>query len=274
MTNKITYITLFLIFASVVSLFGQSERKYIRNGNHIYDEAINDSLEVDSTLMQKAEVEYRKAIERKASTFEGRNNLGNSLYRQKKYEDALKEWESLTSLNVDEKKKGRLYHNIGNAYLMNNKLKESIEAYKNALRNYPSDTATKYNLAFAQSKLRQQQQQQQQQQNQDQNQDQNQQNQQNKDQQQQQQNQQDKQQNQQQQNQQQQEQQAQEQQAQEKKGNEEKGQPQEMKEGEKISKKDAERILRALQMDEKQLQEKLKKLKNKNKNRKKTDKDW
>jgi Ca-activated chloride channel family protein len=270
MTNKITLLTIFLIFSSVISLWAQSERKYIRSGNHIYSEALDDSLQVDSVLMQKAEIEYRKAIDRKAGTFEGRNNLGNSLYRQKKYEDALKEWESLTSLNVDEKKKGQLYHNIGNAYLMNNKLKESIEAYKNALRNYPNDTATKYNLAFAQSKLQQQQQQQQ-------NQDQNQQNDQNQDQQQQQQQQQQQEQQnqqQQQQNQQQQEQQAQEQQAQQQQGKEEQGQPQEMKEGEKISKKDAERILRALQMDEKQLQQKLKKLKNKNQNRKKKDKDW
>jgi tetratricopeptide (TPR) repeat protein len=262
MTNKTIYLTLLIVFATTFSAFAQSERKYIRSGNNIYNEALDDSLQVDSVLMQKAEVEYRKAIDRKPSSFEGRNNLGNSLYRQKKYEDALKEWESLTSLNLDEKKKGRLYHNIGNAYLMNNKLKESIEAYKNALRNYPNDTATKYNLAFAQSKLRDQQQQQQQ------NQDQNQQNDQNKDQQQQQQDQQ------QQQNQQQKEQQAQEQQAQQQQGQEQQAQQQEMKEGDKISKKDAERILRALQMDEKQLQQKLKKLKNKNKNTKKKDKDW
>lgn len=259
MTNRITYLTLLIILATAISAFAQSERKYIRSGNGIYGEALNDSLQVDSVLMQKAEVEYRKAIDRKPSSFEGRSNLGNSLYRQKKYDDALKEWESLTSLNVNEKKKGQLYHNIGNAYLMNNKLKESIEAYKNALRNYPNDTATKYNLAFAQSKLRQQEQQQQQQ-----NQDQNQQQDQNQDQQQQQQ----------QDQQQQQEQQAQEQQAQQQQGQEQQAQEQQVKEGDKISKEDAERILRALQMDEKQLQQKLKKLKNKNTNTKKTDKDW
>lgn len=267
MMRKYINILLVLMLVMVSHGFGQKERKYIRSGNDMYYEALDDSLQVDSALMQKAEVEYRKAIEQKPSTYEGRNNLANSLYRQKKYEEALNEWESLTSLNVKERKKSKLYHNIGNAYLMNNKLKESIEAYKNALRNYPNDTATKYNLAFAQSKLRKQQQQQQQNQQNKQNQDQ--------DKQKQQQDQQKKQQQQQQQQKQQGEQekrQQQQQQAQQKPGEQKKGKKGE--EGEKISKEDAMRILKALEIDEKKLQEQLKRRTKKSSSSKKTEKDW
>ncbi len=251
-------LTLMLLFAS--QAYGQKERKYIRSGNDMYYEALDDSLQVDSALMQKAEVEYRKAIEKKPSTYEGRNNLANSLYRQKKYEEALEEWESLTSLNVDERKKSKLYHNIGNAYLMNSKLKKSIEAYKNALRNYPSDTATKYNLAFAQSKLQEQQQQQKQ----------NQQNQ-NKDQKKQQQKQDQQQQKQQQQSEQEKREQ-QQQKAQQKPGEQKQGKKGEK--GEKISEEDAMRILKALEIDEKKLQQELKRRTKKSSKSKKTEKDW
>src|SRR6056297_2805889 len=118
MSNKKHIIIIALLLAILAGnshLYAQQERKYIRNGNDLYFEAMDDSLNVDSSLMQKAEVEYRKAIEKKPSTYEGRNNLGNSLYRQQKFEDAREEWVSLTSLNIDSKKKGKLYHNIGNA---------------------------------------------------------------------------------------------------------------------------------------------------------------
>jgi Ca-activated chloride channel family protein len=43
--------------------------------------------------------------------------------------------------------------------LQNKKLEESIEAYKKALLNNPKDEETRYNLAYAQDKLKQQQQQ-------------------------------------------------------------------------------------------------------------------
>lgn len=258
-----TLIATILLLILMEPASAQVDRKYIRSGNEYYKAAFADSTKTDSTLLQNAEVEYRKAIEKKPSSFEGRNNLANSLYKQKKYDEALKEWQSLTGLNIDARKKASLYHNIGNTHLMSNELEKGIEAYKNALRNYPNDTATKYNLAFAQSKLKQQQQQQQNQdQNQDQNQEQDQKNQQ----------QQQNQQQQEQEQQQQQEQQAQQQQGEEKQGEQQQGQ--ESENGEEISKQDAMRILQALEKDEKQLQQELKRNRKKNSKSKKTDKDW
>lgn len=272
MIKYLTCILFLFILAGLSETQAQQERKYIRSGNDYYNEALDDSLRVDSSLMQKSEVEYRKAIEKKPSTFEGRNNLGNSLYRQKKYDEAINEWKSLTSLNIDERKKGKVYHNLGNAFLMNNKLEKSIEAYKNALRNYPGDTATKYNLAFAQSKLKEQQKQQQKQNKQNQQKNKDQKDQQKNKQKQDQQKQDQQKQKKQQQKEQQQKQQQKQQQQQQKQGEKKKGKQGEKKE--KISKKDAMRILKALQMDEKQLQKKLKRLQKKQSKSKKTDKDW
>jgi Ca-activated chloride channel family protein len=201
------------------ALYAQGERKYIRQGNKEYED---ESYE-------KSEVQYRKALEKDLSSYEGNFNLGDALYRQQKYEDASKKFSGLTSTEKERKELAKIYHNLGNSLLESNRVEESIEAYKNALRNNPDDYETKHNLAYALNLLQQQKKQQQQQQQQNQNQD-------KKDQDQQKQDQQD---------QQQQEQKQQEQQQQQQK--------------DKISREDANRILQALQQDEKQLQEKLKK---------------
>jgi tetratricopeptide (TPR) repeat protein len=146
------------------------------------------------------------------------------LYKQDKYDDASRRFIDLAGRETDHKDLSKIYYNLGNSLLQSGKVAESIEAYKNALRNNPDDIEAKHNLAWAMRLLQQQQQQQQQNQNQDNKDQQNQQNQQNKDQ--------DKQQQQKQQ------------------------QDQQM---DKISQEDANRLLEALQQDEKQLQEKLKK---------------
>ena len=205
--------------------WGQAERRYIRQGNKLYeDESYNDS-----------EVQYRKALEKDEQSFMGEFNLADALYKQEKYEEAITKFNRLAENEADEAKLGALYHNLGNSLLQSGNIEESIEAYKNALRNQPTDLETKHNLAYAQSLLQQQQQQQQQQQNQDQQDQEQQQNQ-------------DQQDRQQQQDQEQQDQQQQQQQ----------DQQQQQQQPEKISKEDAERILEALKQDEEKVQEKLK----------------
>jgi len=210
------------LFVSVLillpgALYAQGERKYIRQGNKEYDDK----------AFEESEVQYRKALEKDLSSYEGNFNLGDALYKQKKYEDASRKFSDLTGKETDKKELAKNYHNLGNSLLQSGRIEESIEAYKNALRNNPDDFETKYNLAWAMNLLQQQQQQQQQNQNQE-----NKEQEQNKDQQ----------------NQEQQDQQKQEQQEQ-----------QQEQQKDKISREDANRILEALQQDEKQLQEKLKK---------------
>jgi len=202
-----------------VVLNAQGQRKFIRQGNKEYDDK----------AFKESEIQYRKALEKDLSSYEGNFNLGDALYKQEKYEDASRRFVDLTGKETDSKDLARIYHNLGNSLLQSGRLEESIDAYKNALRNNPDDFETKHNLAWAMNMLQQQQQQQQQDQNQDnkdQNQDQDQQDQQNQDQ-----------------------------------ANQEQDQQQQPQDQQrdKISREDAERILEALQQDEKQLQEKLKK---------------
>ncbi|RLD63609.1 MAG: hypothetical protein DRJ01_03305 [Bacteroidetes bacterium] len=258
---KNLFLIVILILFSMQS-FAQKERKFIRKGNKYFNSAYNDTTKQDTIAYSKAEVSYRKAIEKNPESFDAAFNLGDALYKQKKFEEASNQFQALASSEKDKQKLAQTYHNLGNSLLQSNKLEESIEAYKNALRNNPKDMKTKYNLAFAQDKLKKQQQQKKQnKQNKDQkdNKDK-----QNKDKQNQDKNKQDK--NKQDKQKQQQQKQNQDQQKQNQK-------KQQAKQN-KISKEDAKRLLEAIQNDEKQVQKRLKKEKAKKSKRVNIEKDW
>ncbi|MDE5610932.1 MAG: tetratricopeptide repeat protein, partial [Odoribacter sp.] len=208
----------------------------------------------------------RKAADQNSNSFEAAFNMADALYKQEKYDEALAQFSKLAQQETDKERLGAIYHNIGNTLLSMEKTQESIEAYKESLRNRPSSVSTKYNLEYARNK---QQQDQQNQQNQDKNQDKNQ-DRQNKDKQDQNKNNQDqnKDQNQDQnkdqqnQNNQDKDKQDQNKDQQNKQNPDDKRQQQQPQPQEgKISKEDAERLLEALQNDEKGVQEKVQKQK-------------
>lgn len=146
-------ILLTMILISVVA-FAQPDRKYVRKGNNNYKEG----------NYQQAEVEYRKALEGNPASYKADFNLGNALYKQKQYDAAAAKYAGLAEKESDRQKLGRYYYNLGNALFEKKNYQESIEAYKNALRNMPGDMDAKHNLQMALRMLNEQQQQQQQQQ--------------------------------------------------------------------------------------------------------------
>ena len=153
--------------------FGQNERKYVRSGNKLFLEAVRDTTKIDSVKFSNAETEYRKALNKKPNDVKWNFNLADAIYKQQRFDEAAGKFEELAEKMETPEEKARAYHNMGNSQLMNQKIDESIETYKKALRENPNDLDTKYNLAYAQLlKKKQEQQQQQQQQNQDQNKDQ------------------------------------------------------------------------------------------------------
>lgn len=130
-------------------LIAQSESEHIRNGNKYYN----------SGKFTEAEIEYRKGQEKNKNSFEANFNLANSLFRQEKYSEAINQYSTARALSENDKMKlAAGFHNAGNALLGENKLEESIEAFKNSLRNNPNDNETRYNLAYTQALLKKQQQ--------------------------------------------------------------------------------------------------------------------
>lgn len=97
----------------------------------------------------QAEKEYRKAISKLPSNAVGSYNLGNAYYNSGHLDEALLRHIETTKNASSKKEKHAAFHNIGNI-LMNKELcKEAVEAFKNALRNDPTDDESRYNLALA-----------------------------------------------------------------------------------------------------------------------------
>jgi Ca-activated chloride channel homolog len=129
------------------SAHAQGERKFIREGNKLYQkEQFDDS-----------ELSYRRALERDGESPQARFNLGNSLYKQGRYDEATGFFGGLADIIDDPVNRSKVFHNLGNSLLMSQQVEQSIEAYKEALRNNPVDDETRYNLAFAQNLLDEQQ---------------------------------------------------------------------------------------------------------------------
>jgi tetratricopeptide (TPR) repeat protein len=222
-----------LLTALAAEGYSQAERKLIRQGNGSYKEG----------QYQQAEVEYRKALEKDPDSYRADYNLGNALYKQKQFDAAAGRYSSLAEKETDRKQLGRYLYNLGNTLYESKKYKESIEAYKMALRNNPGDLDAKHNLQLALRMLAEQQQQQ---------------------------NNQGKNQQQEEKNQQEQEQNQQEKEQQEEKRDQEseqQDQAQEQKEPQfqkgQISPEDAERILQALENEEKEVMKKVQERKEK-----------
>jgi tetratricopeptide (TPR) repeat protein len=242
------------IFISIITLisvvaFGQNERKHIRSGNKLFMDALKDTTKIDTVKFSNAETEYRKALNKKPNDIQWNFNLADAIYKQQRFDEAAGKFAELAEKMETPEEKARALHNLGNSQLLNQKLDESIETYKKALRKNPTDLDTKYNLAYAQLLKKQQEQQQQ---NQDQNQDQQDQNQDKQDQ------------NKDQQNQDQQQQQNQDQQQQQ----------QQQAQQNKISKENAEQLLQVLQNDEREIQDKVKKMQAAQAKRARTEKEW
>jgi Ca-activated chloride channel family protein len=155
--SVIALTAMFLIFS--FASFAQSEKKYIRQGNREYEDK----------KYPESETTYRRALDENSESRDAVFNIGDALYKQKKYEDAAKQFIENQNINENKGKKSESLYNLGNSLLMANKLQESIDAYKGSLRLNPKKPEAKYNLAYAQDLLKQQQQQQQQQQQNDKN---------------------------------------------------------------------------------------------------------
>ena len=219
-------INLFLIIC-VVKLsntnytFAQTSKKLIHEGNQKYEQK----------KFGDAEIDYKKSINTKENEFIGNYNLGNAYYQQGKFDEAKQQYETASGLkSVNKENLSKTYHNLGNTLLKNKKFEESVQAFKQSLKLNPKDNDTRYNLAYAQSMLQQQQQKQDGDKNQDKK-------------------------NQQKENKNQEQQKEQEQKQEQNKEEQAKKESQPRKD--KISKEDAEKILQALNNDEKKTQKKL-----------------
>ena len=134
-------ISLLVLLFSFSGLIAQETRTKVEEGNKSYAKGAFDQAEID----------YREALK----TAEGKSqstaqfNLGDALYKQERWKEALDAYgKSLVGVE-DPKLKAEIYHNMGNAWMQADEVANAIENYKQALINDPSDEETRQNLAKA-----------------------------------------------------------------------------------------------------------------------------
>lgn len=134
-------------FIASAQPFANTEPAKIRQGNNRYK--VGD--------FTGAEESYRSALEKNSNSDKGIFNLGDAYYQQERYEEAAQQFGLATKMAADPTQKAKAFHNMGNAHMGLKQYDKSVDAYKNALRLNPADTDTRYNLAYAQQMLQNQQ---------------------------------------------------------------------------------------------------------------------
>ena len=112
---------------------------FIREGNEFYKK--------EEYL--KAANQYQKALQADPKDAKASFNLANAYYRQDQKVDAAKLLSGLLPDIKEQAMKNRIYYNKGVILSDQKNLEESIEAYKNALRQDPSDKEARENLQKA-----------------------------------------------------------------------------------------------------------------------------
>ena len=140
----------------------------VANGQRLEVEKLNNSGIDKIIAPSKAEQLFRKASAIDTTYAEAPYNLGTTLYQENHIEEAFGHLKEAANRSSQPDLSHKAFHNIGNVYMQKEEYDNAIEAYKQALRNDPTDEETRYNLALAKKKKEEQQQEQNQDQNQDQ----------------------------------------------------------------------------------------------------------
>ena len=101
-----------------------------------------------------ADVDYRKALEANNRSAQAHFNLGNALLRQQKPKEAMESYEKAAKLETNKTRLSKIYHNMGVILQSQKQFGPAIECYKNALRRNPADDESRYNLALCQYQLK------------------------------------------------------------------------------------------------------------------------
>ncbi len=138
--HKIVYLVVLLVSGM---LFSQESDKSLYNGNQSFEQKKYTDAEADYRV-----TESKKSPKKATAGY----NLGNSIYRQNQQGEAQIKYIQALETAKTKTEKHRIYHNLGNTFMLDKNYDAAVDAYKNALRNNPFDEETRYNYALAKRK--------------------------------------------------------------------------------------------------------------------------
>ena len=147
MNNTLVILIIGLLFIGR-NVSAQKPEPEIYKGNELYKKQQYD----------KANEAYQEALAKNPSNPVANFNNGNASFRQNKYDEAIQSFDNIINNTTDSNIKQQAYYNKGVALSKQQKLMESIDAWKEALRLNPNDKQTRENLEKALRELKKKQQ--------------------------------------------------------------------------------------------------------------------
>jgi len=147
MKLKLQTILICLFLFSEGTIVAQDVKKEIIKGNEAYK---NGDFEAAQELYKNA-----SAIENTLEADEF--NFGASQIQLRDFEGAAETFQEIAKSSANKTTKANAFHNLGNALLEQKKYQESANAFKEALKLNPTDEDTRYNYAYAKKMLQEQQ---------------------------------------------------------------------------------------------------------------------
>ncbi|MBC7949907.1 MAG: tetratricopeptide repeat protein [Chitinophagaceae bacterium] len=130
---------LLLCICLPMAAFAQAPEVAIQKGNELYKRQ----------QYEPAASAYDEAIAKDPENKAARFNRASTAYRLAKPDEAIRSFEELAVKTSESGEKAKSYYNKGAILSNQKKLEESIDAYKNALRQDPNDKQARENLQKA-----------------------------------------------------------------------------------------------------------------------------
>lgn len=146
-----TVIRLILVFFPCF-LFSQ-EKELDKTSNNL---TVDGNVEFLNKKLIDAESNYRQAISKDSSNIIASYNMANSFYKSGFDDEALNQYKESIQISKNKSQLHKAFHNLGDVYMKKEDYQNAVEAFKNALLNNPSDDETRYNYALAKELLKNQ----------------------------------------------------------------------------------------------------------------------
>lgn len=131
------------------------------NSQTVKDDIISGNKAYKENAFPDAVKSYQNALGKSSSNETATYNLGNAFYKNDNAEEAIRSYESVIAKSKDSEIVAKAYYNKGVAHQKLKQNAEAIDAYKKALKMKPSDEEARQNLQRLLQEMKQQQQQQQ-----------------------------------------------------------------------------------------------------------------
>ena len=136
-----------LLIMSVLPLSAQVDRKEVRAGNRKFRKGDFAASEID----------YRKAVLKDSLSVAGEYNLASSLYRQQNYEEAAEALGRADAEVAGTPHAADYYYNEGDVALQRKNYSAAVNAFRQSLLLNPGDIDAKENYIYAKEMLKNQQ---------------------------------------------------------------------------------------------------------------------